>query len=77
SLWFTPFLKARLAGAAGDRQGTIDNLRKSVEAGAAGNYTTDLLPEFAEYRDDPEVAPLLETMAQRRQEFARAIADGS
>ena len=77
SLWFAPFLKARLAGAAGDRQGTIDNLRKSVEAGAAGNYSTDLLPEFAEYRDDPEVAPLLETMAQRRQEFARAIADGS
>jgi TolB-like protein/Tfp pilus assembly protein PilF len=78
ALWFAPYLKAQLAAAAGDREGVIDLLRKTVDAGGAGVYGTDHSPEFAEYRDDPDVDSLIKTMAERRQEFARtAGAEGA
>ncbi len=75
SLWFAPYLKAELAAAAGDREATFKNLRNSVEAGGAGLYHTDLSPAFAEYRDDPDIGPLIRTMADRRGQFARSAAD--
>jgi TolB-like protein/Tfp pilus assembly protein PilF len=74
STWFVPFLRARLAGAAGDRDAALVNLREAVDRNAAGGYLVENLPGFAEYSDDPEIGPLLDTMVARRDEFARRVA---
>jgi len=73
-IWFVPFLKARLAAAAGDRQSLIENLHKAVDTGATANSALEDSPEFAPYLDDPEIKPLIDTMRERRDAFAKSVA---
>jgi len=74
TIWFPTFFKAQFAAAAGDRESLIENLTKAVKSGAAANAALDTGPEFEPYLDDPEIRPLIDTMRERRDAFAKSVA---
>ena len=72
--WAVPYLRAGLAAAAGDRDEMLGQLRVAVAANAVADYYDDKFSVFAEYLDDPEIGPLIDTMVARRDRFAQLAA---
>jgi tetratricopeptide (TPR) repeat protein len=72
--WAVPFNRAQLAAAAGDRDETVRLLRSAVEKNAVADYFMDKFSVFADYLDDPEIGPLIDTMVARRDRFAQLAA---
>jgi hypothetical protein len=72
--WAVPFNRAQLAAAAGDRDETVRLLRSAVEKNAVADYFMDKFSVFADYLDDPEIGPLIDTMVARRDRLAQLAA---
>jgi tetratricopeptide (TPR) repeat protein len=73
--WSVPYLRAQLAAGAGDRDETLRQLRIAVAANGVADYFDDKFSVFAEYLEDPEIGPVIDTMVARRDEFGRRVAD--
>jgi hypothetical protein len=52
----------------------LGQLRVAVAANAVADYYDDKFSVFAEYLDDPEIGPLIDTMVARRDRFAQLAA---
>jgi TolB-like protein/Tfp pilus assembly protein PilF len=72
--WRVPYARAQFAAAAGDRVEALTQLRVAVEKNGVADYFDDKFSSFADYLDDPEIGPLIDTMVARRDRFAQLAA---